>query len=499
MQSGRFVRSAVSGAVFSFVLVSGGAAFAQPAAGMTQQQLLQRLEALEKRLNGIDGAAAPAAPVATAPAAPATTPMPNMPGMVHAAPGAPPPAEPAQTLADRLAALEERLSSLETNAVLSVPKATVKQVEVYVDKDGNQFDTPQPGARKTITYQREATSRRQSIGEEIEEALADAENRRVAVGVNSTLTIQHAQQTSGADWPAAGHSYALASADLTFTAGLAQNTIFFADVVGLSGNPPDNEINPLTLLNSYTARLSRQNELNLREAWIKTQLFRQKVDVTFGRLDLTNYFDNNVAANDETTQFLSDALVNNPALGLSSNGPGVAVVYEPYSSFNFKIGAQQSDPLATNLSESVFALAEIGYLARPFGLPEGNYRVWYRSDNSTGDQRTALGVSVDQKLTPNFTLFARYGTGEVGFDDIDFWSVGLQVQNSLVLNPLDHWGIGYSRTELALRAEDIAELYYNFHLTEKLRLSPHLQYVDEEDGIDSRAFILPGVRLQAAF
>ena len=36
----------------------------------------------------------------------------------------------------------------------------------------------------------------------------------------------------------------------------------FADIVGLSGAPPDAEIKGLTLLNSYTARLVRQNEVN---------------------------------------------------------------------------------------------------------------------------------------------------------------------------------------------------------------------------------------------
>src|SRR5439155_4451717 len=103
---------------------------------------------------------------------------------------------------------------------------------------------------------------------------------------------------------AKGHAYELASADLFFTAGLAQNTVFFADIVGLSGSPPDAEIPAATLLNSYTARLVRQNELNLREAWVRTEVFSQRLAVVAGRLDLTNYFDHNAAANDETTQFI---------------------------------------------------------------------------------------------------------------------------------------------------------------------------------------------------
>ncbi len=123
----------------------------------------------------------------------------------------------------------------------------------------------------------------------------------------------------------------------------------------------------LTLLNSYTARLVRQNEVNLREAWLRTEFFSQRLALIAGRLDLTNYFDHNAVANDETTQFISDALVNNPMLGLSSNGTGVVGVFDPKNGFNFKVGIQQSNPDATNLSDSIFSLAEADYVAQAAG------------------------------------------------------------------------------------------------------------------------------------
>ena len=92
--------------------------------------------------------------------------------------------------------------------------------------------------------------------------------------------------------------------------------------------------------------------------------------------------------------------------------PDLAAVYDPHGSFNFKLGIQQSDPAATNLSESMYTLAEVGYRARPSFLGEGNYRLWYRTDNSTGSRLGAYGVSIDQKLTPIITAFGRYGAGE---------------------------------------------------------------------------------------
>ncbi len=177
------------------------------------------------------------------------------------------------------------------------------------------------------------------------------------------------QRTQGDPTPGDGHAYELVSADLFFTAGIAQHTLFFADIVGLSGPNPEGELQVLTLVNGYSARLVSQNDISLREAWLRTELFGQKLGVTAGRLDLTNYFDHNMAANDETTQFLSDALVNNPALGLSDKRrPGYRWFSIRKTDSPSRSGFQQSKTDATSLSESMFTLAEIGYLARIPGL-----------------------------------------------------------------------------------------------------------------------------------
>lgn len=416
-----------------------------------------------------------------------------------------------QELLQRIAALEQRINDLESSAVLSEPETRVRRVEVYVDESGNEHDEPVPGARPTVTYRRERVYRRQTINEKIEEALADADERSVNLGIDAATVTQIASRTRGEAAPADGNAYALASADLFFAAKVAQYTVFFADVVALSGSPPDREIPGLTLLNGYTARLVNQNELNLREAWLRTELFGQRLALTAGRLDLTNYFDHNAAANDETTQFLGDGLVNNPVLGLATNGTGFAAVFDPKIGFTFRAGVQQSNPDATNLSDSLYSLAEIGYLATPFSLPEGNYRIWYRATNTGGTGSTAFGLSIDQRITPLITLFGRYGNGHSPVGDEGqtsfsqgqhFYSAGAQFQNGWVFNPRDSWGIGYAQTGLAEGSskERLTEGYYNFRLTERLRLSFHLQHIFESrPDTPTFGYLVPGVRMQAAF
>jgi hypothetical protein len=407
-----------------------------------------------------------------------------------------------QELLQQLAELKQRVTDLESNTVLSEPETRVRRVEVFVDESGAEHDEQVPGSKPAVTYRRERVYRRQTISEKIEEALAGAEERSVRIGVDAAITTQFARRTRGGEDVVDNRAYALASADLFFTAGIAQNTIFFADIVALSGSTPDAELQPLTLLNGYTARLERQNALNLREVWLRTELFSQRLSLTTGRLDLTNYFDQNALSNDESTQFLSDALVNNQMLGLSANGTGVAAEFDPKNGFRFKFGLQQSNNEATNLSESLFTLSEAGYTFTPFALPEGTYRVWYRTDNSSSSTRKGVGLSVDQKLTNAVGLFGRYGTQDLEADGRDhYWSAGVGIQNGFIFNPQDTWGVGYAQMQLQSGdREKLVEGYYNLLLTERLRLSFHLQHALETPAGGSRfGYLLPGVRLQAAF
>jgi hypothetical protein len=242
--------------------------------------------------------------------------------------------------------------------------------------------------------------------------------------------------------------------------------------------------------------------LNLREAWLRTELFGQRLALTAGRLDLTNYFDQNALANDESTQFMSDALVNNQMLGLAVNGTGVAAEFDPKTGFRAKFGFQQSNTDATNLSDSLFTLTELGYTFTPGPLPEGTYRAWFRTDNTADEAiRKGAGLSLDQKLTPVVGLFGRYGTSETGLGHDHFYSAGLGFQNGLVFNPQDMWGVGYAQMDLASgEKEKLVEGYYNFLLTERLRLSFHLTHVlDAPESEAKFGYLLPGIRFQAAF
>ena len=405
-----------------------------------------------------------------------------------------------QELLQKIATLEQRLTDLETSTVLSEPETRVRRVEVYVDPSGQQHDDPVPGAKKKSRISASAPiAGRRSARRSTRRSRMPPNTKSPSALMPRWRAVCRAH--AGRYRPDNG-AYALASADLFFTAGIAQNTMFFADIVGLSGSPPDAEIGTLTLVNGYTARLVAQNELNLREAWLRTELFENRLALTAGRLDLTNYFDANAFANDESTQFISDALVNNQMLGLAVNGAGVAIEFDAKNGFRLKFGFQQSSTGTDQSWDSLFTLSEVGYTLHPFALPEGTYRVWFSTDNSEPDViRKGFGLSIDQKLSPAVGLFARYGQAETGLGHDHFYSAGVSFQNGLIFNPEDTWGVGYANMDLETGERGaLVEGYYNFLLTEKLRLSFHLTgVVDTPEGGGSSGYLFPGIRLQAAF
>ena len=105
--------------------------------------------------------------------------------------GAPAPTD-NQVLVERIRVLEDRLNALEASTVLSEPETRVKRIEVYVDKNGNEYDKEVAGAKKKVTYQRERVYRRQTINEKIEDALGAQETRSVKLGVSAAIIPQFA-------------------------------------------------------------------------------------------------------------------------------------------------------------------------------------------------------------------------------------------------------------------------------------------------------------------
>ncbi|MCK9985340.1 MAG: high affinity Mn2+ porin [Azoarcus sp.] len=268
-----------------------------------------------------------------------------------------------------------------------------------------------------------------------------------------------------------------------------------------------------------------------------------KLQFTVGKMDPFVFFDQNAIADNEAEKFLNNVFVHNPmldsggAVGADSYGftPGLRLAYRnemdkpdwwqvSLAAFGAGEGAQFGRSF-----DKPFVIGQLEYGRKNYGF-DGTYRLYawrngqYEGFDGSRDTATGWGASVDQRAHEDVTLFARYGqatSGKAAFDRAV--TVGAELMG-------DAWGRGADSVGLAwgwLRAskdfrreaadlqdgdgnflfgytpsgaEQVAELYYRWHLNDQLSLTPDLQYVRRaaanRDAKNMTAF---GVRALYAF
>lgn len=267
---------------------------------------------------------------------------------------------------------------------------------------------------------------------------------------------------------------------------------------------------------------------------------REHLHLTVGKIDPFVFFDQNVAADDESAKFLNNAFVHNPLLDSGGDvradaygfAPGAIVKYENIQNkgaeWALSLGVFGSGPGA-NFSGSLsspFVIAQAETAARINYLP-GNYRlyVWRNGRAQDYDQFDARhagwGASVDQKVDDYLTLFGRYGhstAGKVKFDRA--LTVGAELAGAPWSRAADGLGVAFGtlRTSDKFRndsqvdadgdgvpdlvgyqasgSEKQTEIYYRYKLNSRVELSPNFQWIRNPGG-DSTAPTVKVVGLRA--
>lgn len=292
------------------------------------------------------------------------------------------------------------------------------------------------------------------------------------------------------------------------------NTTFFADFEAIAGPGPDRKLGSLSRLNADVETLSvgglgvggQDQRLILREAWLGFRLVNDRLDLFAGKLDPTNYFDRNAFANDETSQFLDAALVNNPMLKQPLNGPGLVTRWDAGRDLGFSVGVLGSREFNDELFSGPFVIGEIDYHSTR--LLDGNYRLWARMGRLPDDQERqtwGMGVSLDQLLTPQIGVFARAGFSQAnGVPQLSSAaSAGLQLRSLSWSRPRDRLGVGYSYIWEPVGAEHLAEVYYNLFLTDHLSFIGNVEWLlsgpNQVTGQTNYNVVVPGVRAVVGF
>lgn len=262
---------------------------------------------------------------------------------------------------------------------------------------------------------------------------------------------------------------------------------------------------------------------------------REHLYVTVGKIDPFVFFDQNAAADDESARFMNNAFVHNPLLdsggdiGADGYGfqPGAIIKYENSAQkggeWALSLGAFSSDTGAnfSGSNRASFVIGQAEMNTRLNYLP-GTVRAYAwrnsRAQNYDAAQRSngGWGLSVDQKVLQDLTLFGRYGhhgSGKVTFDRA--LTMGAELEGTPWGRSADSMGLAFGRlkTSSAYRADSLAvagyqasgsekqtELYYRFKFNDAIELSPNFQWIRNPGGDGAASTVkVAGIRAKLGF
>lgn len=425
------------------------------------------------------------------------------------------PSETGSELRNEISNLRQEVANLRTKAMPVEPAEEIKKVTEWICEHGHVFQSPPQGdecpydhskVAPRDEYRKVKLSRRETLSDKLEERLQQQSRRSVAVGLSATGIVQNTFSGAPQRLRAEG------STDVILLARPALGITLFADLEAIGGNGPDSFTGSATGLNADAGSLQaldHADHLTVREAWIRSQFLDGRVTADIGKLDMTNYFDRNAVANDETHHFVSGMFVNNPLLGKpiqgvahQANAPGIHILYDTFQQWRFRLGAQAPTDSGA-IGRSPYLIGEADYSTQRLG-GAGNYRLWGRQ-NGAGDNSVAFGVSFDQEVGAYLRPFGRYGFQFGGGQSaLEAFSMGVGIRSILQARPKDETGFAFGWTRVANgHAEDLIELYHRFYITDHLSLSPIAQFALNLAGNDQsgrhQGVFLGGLRTQVDY
>ena len=222
-----------------------------------------------------------------------------------------------------------------------------------------------------------------------------------------------------------------------------------------------------------------------------------------GIINLSDDFDSNRFANNESRQFLNASLVNSTAYKTGLSAPGLAVTYQPGYERDWLTGVVLRGGYAVSRTERAFTSpvwsGEVELQTRLRGR-DGHWRFGATAGNRAGvGSIRGFYLNFDHWLTSNLGVFGRYGLSNSSPGSLSFgparqsYSGGVQRRFIDAEERVSAWSLGFSQTfgiptgaeELA--SERVLETYYRWQWSQNISLTPDLQLVFGSGGRRSNA------------
>ena len=286
-----------------------------------------------------------------------------------------------------------------------------------------------------------------------------------------------------------------------------------------------NDITPFNLrpwaadLEDDVKNIGGRNRDYLLTAWYKHTFefsASNRLGLTGGLIDSTNYLDQNAYSNDQYSQFMNVALVNSPNAFLPSYDIGGALEWD-YRQFGITAVYMNVGENDDGNNFNFYGFEFMYTLDTSLG--EGHYRVIYNFSNdafldpggTSLERRDILILSFDQPFGEIFGAWIRFALGseKASVDYRGLYSGGINIRGKLWGRDQDNLGIGYAyvdgaeQTAASIRSSQVAEAYVNFGLKDYLSLTFDLQYMDDQYASaasqDDVNGLIAGIRATVAF
>lgn len=281
--------------------------------------------------------------------------------------------------------------------------------------------------------------------------------------------------------------------------------------------------------------------MDVKQLFYEGALFGDNLTLMAGKIDFTGVFDCSAYADDECSQFLNAAFVDNPTIPFPAYSLGAVITYNPAESCYLMCGIAdaQADGRETGFRTTFHDEDYFLYMLEAGVTPEldstngsmpGTYRAGLWNDSqpkansdSSKNYRDDVGfyLSFDQMFvkensdpedSQGLGAFLRYGCANSDKNDIvDFRGFGFQYQGLIEGRDDDVLGAGFAQGIFSNGASDtytednerVFEIYYSAQITPWMAVSPNIQYITNPSSPDNAkpagdAMVL-GLRLQMIF
>ncbi len=251
----------------------------------------------------------------------------------------------------------------------------------------------------------------------------------------------------------------------------------------------------------------------IRDAYWIQRLFDAKIRILIGRADISDYVGAHWLQN-VNNSFVNRNFSANAAIPFPGHGPMLGISIRPTDQFYVTAGAINGYSITTEAEIDslfnewdLFSMAEIGYTPTFEALGEGRYAfgIWHMDARSRDQLPSDYGMTfiVDQNLTPNLQMFARYSYSDGRLTNIKhsaqlgFGYSGLFGRT----NDLTGAAVGFSIPQRdSTRNETVMEVFHRFQVASNSQFSVGFQLIaNPGNAIENETAGMFYMRLRTSF